>query len=220
MDQARMPPATPILAQMREIEGWLTDDEAELLMVAVADALAANAQPGAFVELGSYCGRSTVVIASVLTALTADVRLHAIDPHLEAPRATAKPGARTSSTTLPIFQRNIANAGLADRVVLLQQLSYETGWHEPISFMFVDAEHDYQSVARDVLHFEPWLVDGALVAFHDYSTGFPGVIAFVDELLASGRYVEAGYTPSLKVVRRSRRQPRIQTFLERTRRRR
>jgi hypothetical protein len=67
--------------------------------------------------------------------------------------------------------------------------------------------HDYRSVAGDFRHFEPWVADGGYVAFHDYAGSFPGVVAFVDELLAEGGYVRAGLVGSLIVLRKTAPEP-------------
>ena len=56
----------PILERMRAIEGWLSDEEGDLLIAAAVRALdARRADRPAIVEVGSYCGRSTTVLASV-----------------------------------------------------------------------------------------------------------------------------------------------------------
>ena len=72
----------PILARMRAIEGWLDEEEADLLIAAVLRAVSAPQAARAIVEVGSYCGRSTVVLGSVLQSLRLpDARVYAIDPH-------------------------------------------------------------------------------------------------------------------------------------------
>src|SRR5215510_4043408 len=52
----------PILTHMKNIEGWLEEDEADLLIAAVARALTTLPQEATVVEIGSYCGRSTVLL--------------------------------------------------------------------------------------------------------------------------------------------------------------
>src|SRR5262249_26546498 len=46
----------PVLERMRKIEGWLTDEEGDLLLAAASRALADVSEAGAIVEIGSYCG--------------------------------------------------------------------------------------------------------------------------------------------------------------------
>src|SRR5207253_2270975 len=71
----------PILREAQGIEGWLSDQEAELLIAATVHALTTVDRPGAIVEVGSFCGRGTVVLGRVAAALQSSPRVHAIDPH-------------------------------------------------------------------------------------------------------------------------------------------
>jgi predicted O-methyltransferase YrrM len=190
----------PILERMRRVEGWLFDEEADLLLAAVVRAVAEIPQPATVVEVGSYCGRSTVVLGSALQALAPTVRLHAIDPH-EGEIGAPDSGVSRTEPTLAKFTHTIAEAGLTDVVELVQQRSYETDWKRPIAFLLVDGLHDYANVSRDFHHFEPWLVPGAYVAFHDYSDYWPNVKAFVNELLSGRRYERIALAASMILVR-------------------
>ena len=84
-------------------------------------------------------------------------------------------------------------------VATVTQRSYEVQWDRLITLLLVDGLHDYASVSRDFWHFAPWLADGAHVVFHDYAHYYPGVPAFVDELIAAGRYAPLYLADSLMV---------------------
>ena len=200
-DEARLLLTLPILARMRSVEGWLSDGEADLLVAGVARALAELPAPHAVVEVGSYCGRSTTVLGSVVKALDVDGRVYAVDPH-EGEVGALDQGLVRTSPTLARFERNMRDAGLAEVVLTIKQRSHEVEWERPIAFLLVDGLHDYASVSGDFCHFEAWLVEGAYVAFHDYADYYPGVKAFVNELLATGRYVAVRRVGSMMLVRR------------------
>ena len=72
-----------------------------------------------------------------------------------------------------MLRRNIAESGLTEFVQPVIQRSYEVAWEQPIAFLLIDGLHDYLNVSRDFRHFEPWVMDGGLVAFHDYGNDFP-----------------------------------------------
>jgi len=199
-DEARLLLTLPILARMRSVEGWLSDGEADLLVAGLARALEELPAPHAVVEVGSYCGRSTTVLGSVVKALDEDGRVYAVDPH-EGEVGALDQGVVRTSPTLARFERNMRDAGLADVVLTVKQRSHEVRWERPIAFLLVDGLHDYASVSGDFLHFEGWLVDGAYVAFHDYADYYPGVKAFVNELLATGRYDAVRRVGSMMLVR-------------------
>jgi predicted O-methyltransferase YrrM len=195
----------PILAQMRQVEGWLFEPEATVLMATVALALSGD-EPHAIVEVGSYCGRSTVVLGGVVKALGADSRVYAIDPH-EGEITTSDSQTRFEAPTLERFERNIARAGLEGIVQTIPKRSFEVEWAEPISLLFIDGLHDYGSVSRDFAHFERWVMPGGYVVFDDYDRTFPGVIAFVDEVLKSGEYRRVQTVGELVVTQKIERGP-------------
>jgi Methyltransferase domain/Glycosyl transferase family 2 len=191
----------PIVERMRSVEGWLEDAEADALIAGVSRALAELPPPHAVVEVGSHCGRSTVVLGGVVSAHGAEAHVHAIDPH-DGFVGALDQGLVARGPTLDRFNRAIAAAGLSDVVTAHGGRSFETAWDRPIAFLLIDWLHDYPSVARDFRHFEPWLSPGAYVAFHDYAEYFPGVVRLVDELLASGGYDRVAVAGSLVLLRR------------------
>jgi hypothetical protein len=190
-----------IVERMRPVEGWLRDDEAELLVHVARQA--AGEQDAAIVEIGSYCGKSTVVLASAASSVRANARVYAIDPHEGLVGAEDGPGGLASGPpTFERFHRTIVDAGLAGVVEAVRLRSFDVAWRAPIALLFVDGLHDYASVARDFFHFEPHLADGAFVAFHDCDEHYPGVQAFVAGLAGGGSYEQVARATSLVVFRR------------------
>jgi predicted O-methyltransferase YrrM len=173
---------------MRAIEGWIADEEADLLIAALSRALSTLKDAPAVVEVGSYCGRSNVVLGSVLQSLRAEkAKIYAIDPH-DGQVGASDQGIQRLAPSLEKFQRNIAAAGLTTFVEGIRSHSFNVQWKKPIGFLFIDGLHDYVNVARDFQHFEQWVVPGGYIVFHDYADYYPGVVTFVNEILASGAY--------------------------------
>ena len=176
----------PILELMRGIEGWLEDEEADVLIAGVSRAISELPACFSVVEIGSYLGRSTCVLGSVVKALRPEARVHAIDPHegvLTGPGGTLMRVERT----LDAFRRTLAAADLDDTVVVIVERSWDVQWDKPISFLFIDGLHDLASVRRDFAHYQPWIASGGYVAFHDYGEeSLPCVKVCVDELVCEG----------------------------------
>lgn len=192
-----------ILAQMRDIEGWLFEAEAELLAKYAACAIerAAHAR---IVEIGSYCGRSTIVLAGTVHVLGSQARVCAIDPHDGHVGATDSPiGHETKPPTLERFLQNLSSAGLRDHVDIIVSRSYDVAWSSPIGLLFVDGLHDFVSVSTDVRHFAEWIVPGGFIAFHDYSEIFPGVKACVEKLIEAGHFRIIEQMDALVVLQKS-----------------
>ena len=186
-----------ILARMREVDGWLRDDEADLLL---ASATQAVALPGEVVEIGSYLGRSTVGLASIVRALAPERKVMAIDPH-EGEVGTADTPERREPTW-DAFLANLEAHGVMGHVEPVRRRSHEVEWDRPVAFLFIDGLHDEASVRRDFEHFEPHVVPGGFVAFHDHDDLHLGVVAVVDEVLAGGRYHQVHKVGALIVVRK------------------
>lgn len=187
---------------MRTVDGWLEDGEADLLITSVSEALvrATRVREPALVEIGSFCGRSTVVVGSTLKAFgPTAVRLFAIDPH-EGYLGSVDGTVIQESRTLPTFLRTITSAGIYELVVPIVARATDVRWTRPVMFLFVDGLHDFASVRADITHFDPFVCPGGLVAFHDYADLFPGVVRVVDNLLAGGTYRLANQIQSLVVL--------------------
>ncbi|HEY0643749.1 MAG TPA: class I SAM-dependent methyltransferase [Nocardioides sp.] len=162
----------------RDIDGWLTEDQARALYehAALAD--------GGVVEIGSHLGRSTVVLGS------AAERVIAIDPF----PADWRYG---TPDTAERFRRNLIAAGVEGSVTLRQQHSADAlaSWDEPIGLLYVDGKHDVASCLRD-LRWTVWLPDGGRFLVHDAFSSV-GVTLAMLVLALQGRARFLGRTGSL-----------------------
>ncbi len=180
----------------RAIPGWLASEEMDLLAACVDRAPSLERrQTGAVLELGSYCGRSTVVIAGALRrSRRSDLRFSAVDPH-----EGTEPGGESTLESLLCSLRDLSLERWASVIVGRSQ---EVAWRSPIAFLFIDAMHDYQNVSADFRRFSEYVVTGGLVAFHDYSRYFPDVRRLVDEVLLERDFRFVAQRGHLLVIRR------------------
>jgi predicted O-methyltransferase YrrM len=190
-----------LLNNIKGIMGWLDEAEADLLMSATLKACIELPKPHSIVEVGSFHGKSTVLFGGVLKAFFSETKVYAIDPHEGVVGATDQL-IEELSPTLEAFERNIKQHELSDVVVLIKDYSFNVKWNKPISLLFIDGLHDYPNVSRDFYHFSKWVSNGGYIAFHDYADYYPGVMAFVNEILSTGDYVEIGKAKSLIVVQK------------------
>jgi predicted O-methyltransferase YrrM len=194
-----------ILERMRNVEGWLSDEEGGLLITSAMEAVARTPPGGQTicVEIGSFAGRSTVVLGSAIKAVgTDDARLYAIDPH-EGDITTLEHQVYRMGSTLDRFTRTIGEASLDEVVILIVSRSTDVRWDKPIALLFVDGLHDYESVSADFAHFGPFVKEGGFVAFHNCAVRFPGVERVVAECLAGGAYRRAHEAGSLMVLEKT-----------------
>lgn len=142
------------------IQGWLTDPQ-----VAFLYRTAMEARRGAIVEIGSFCGKSTVVLA-IGTRSGSNLPVYAIDPHIGSIEQNAELNGRSSEE---IFRQNIEQAGVLDVVTPIVKKSADAanGWNQPIAFLWIDGDHSYEGAKSDFDLFSPWVVEGGVIAFHD-----------------------------------------------------
>jgi predicted O-methyltransferase YrrM len=172
----------------REIQGWLTDSEAAELFHLAKHLTPANAP--LVVELGSWQGKSSVVLAGGLFGKQ-DAKLFCIDPFgcdesAEYQRKYYDPLlAHESQDVEQIFATNIMKSGVAQIVRAMKGYSFEFAgsWSTPIDLLFIDANHEYEAVARDFQMWVPHVKHGGIVAFHDANGVWPGPTRVVQESL-------------------------------------
>jgi predicted O-methyltransferase YrrM len=139
--------------------------------------------PGAVVEIGSYLGRSTIVLARA--ALDAGREpVVAVDPHTG--ELTFE--GREPRDTFEEFLANVCAAGVDSHVRPLRttSLAAAESWKgKPVRLLFVDGLHTKEAVLADVHFWRRWWTDDCCVVLDDYLV-FPAVRAAVRELRRAG----------------------------------
>jgi hypothetical protein len=152
---------------------------------------------GAIVEIGSFQGRSTVMLAKV-AAHYGFGPIVAIDPHNSPILLDHQANPKASS--YQGFLDSIRAAGVANHVE--SHLEYSTQvagtWKRAIRLLWIDGDHSYEGAKKDLDGFFPHLVPHGVVAFHDALNAFPGPIrVFVEDVLCSDRFGPAGFVHSI-----------------------
>jgi predicted O-methyltransferase YrrM len=195
--------------------GFMPADEGDAL--AEAALMAANSVPGRpFVEVGSYCGRSTVWLGAVARHMR--TVLFAVDHHRgseenqvgwewhDASLVDVELGVMD---TLPRFRRTIYDAGLEDVVVAVVGSSPTVArwWAQPLAFCFIDGGHGTEPARADYEGWAQHVVPGGVLAIHDVfpdpaDGGRPPYEQIFRPALDSGRFRLESATGSLRVLRR------------------
>jgi MMP 1-O-methyltransferase len=196
-------------------KGFMPVEEGDALHDAAV--AATRAVPGApLVEVGSYCGRSTIWLGAA--ARTAGTVVFAVDHHRGSEENQAgwehhDPTLVDAETgrmdTLRTFRRTIERAGLEGHVVAVvgPSLVVSAHWRTPLSLLFVDGGHGEQPAMDDYAGWAPWVQHGGLLAIHDVfpdpaDGGRPPYDLFL-RALASGAFEEREAIGSLRVLRRT-----------------
>lgn len=196
-------------------KGFMPSDEGDALYEAAVAAY--SGAPGlAMLEVGSYCGRSTIWLGAAARA--AGTVLFAVDHHRGSEEN--QPGWEWHDPsdvdprigkmdTLPMFRATVHDAGLEDVVVAVvgQSPTVARAWSTPLSFLFIDGGHGVEPARLDYELWTPHVAVGGTLAIHDVfpnpaDGGRPPYEQIYLPAIASGRFVETSATGSLRVLRR------------------
>jgi predicted O-methyltransferase YrrM len=196
-------------------KGFMPEDEGDALYEAAVAAGAAV--PGLpFLEVGSYCGRSTVWLGAAARAC--GTVLFAVDHHRGSEENQAGWEHHDTSVvdprigkmdTLPFFRATIHDAGLEDVVFAVVGQSPAVAAHmaTPLAFLFIDGGHGEEPARLDYERWVPKVVVGGTLAIHDVfpdpaDGGRPPYEQIFTPAMESGRFRLLSATGSLRVLQR------------------
>ncbi|WP_434098139.1 class I SAM-dependent methyltransferase [Streptomyces sparsogenes] len=210
---ARTPDART-LAAFEAAKGFMPVDEGLALYAAAADAAAALRLP--LLEVGTYCGRSTILLAAAARA--AGTVAVTVDHHRGSEEQ--QPGWEYHDPevvdpevgrmdTLPTFRRTLHAAGLEDHVIAVVGRSPQVAgvWGRQVGLVFIDGGHTDEHATADYEGWAPHLAPGGLLVIHDVfpdpADGGQAPYRVYRRALASGAFTEVSATGSLRVLRRT-----------------
>lgn len=189
------------LVSVRDIPGWLRDEQARRLW----DAAGRVPEGGQIVEIGSYQGRSTIVLAS---AAADTVGVVSIDPHAGNDRG---PGEWEGSPEEGrhdhfAFHRHLHTHGVAGRVHHVCTSS-DSAHHEiagEIDLLYVDGSHRYRNALDDLRGWGARVREGGTMFVHDTYASLFVTAATYRSIVLSSRWCYVGRERSLAEYRRER----------------
>jgi predicted O-methyltransferase YrrM len=185
------------LRAVEGVEGWLSEAQARRLW----DRARAAGPNARVVEIGSYRGRSAIVLAHASGG-----EVVAIDPHAgndRGPRqihGTAGEGEADNSA----FRANLERAGVAERVRHVRRPSAEAlGEVEgALDLLYVDGAHRYGPARDDLDRWSALVAPGGALLVHDAFSSVGVTLAIARLLVGGARFRYAGRTGSLAEYRR------------------
>jgi predicted O-methyltransferase YrrM len=189
-----------LFALSDEVTGFMPADEGRALY----DAALRYLRDGACVEIGTYCGKSTLLLGAA--AQQRNSVLYTIDHHHGSEEH--QPGWEYHDTsmvdeatgrfdTLPTLRRTLDAAA--------------RGWRTPLLMAFIDGGHSEAAAVADFEGWAKWVsIGGALVihdVFPDPHDGGRAPYHIYRRAIDSGQFIEASATGSLRVLERVEGQP-------------
>lgn len=200
------------LAELVEtVTGFMPVDEGRALHEAALQYVG----DGIALEIGSYCGKSTVYLGHAATVTGG--RVVTIDHHRGSEEHQVGWEYHDSSLadaagrldTLPVLRRTLAVAGLEAVVTPVVGRSAEVAqwWRHPIDLLFIDGGHTDQAAQADLHGWAPWIRGGGALVIHDVfpdpRDGGQAPYRIYREALDSGEFTPVRTVGSLRVAERS-----------------
>ncbi|MET7936915.1 class I SAM-dependent methyltransferase [Streptomyces sp. NPDC005322] len=189
-------------------------DEGLALYAAAREVAAGLGLP--LLEVGTYCGRSTILLADAARA--AGTVAVTVDHHRGSEEQ--QPGWEYHNPdvfdpevgrmdTLPTFRRTLHRAGLEDHVIAAVGRSPQVAavWGRPVGLVFIDGGHTDEHASGDYEGWAPHVAPGGLLVIHDVfpdpADGGQAPYRIYRRALASGAFAEVSAVRSLRVLRRT-----------------
>lgn len=192
------------------VKGFLAAAEGEALF----NAARKSAALGPVLEIGSYCGKSTVYLG--LGARAGGGQVLAVDHHRGSEEN--QPGqmfhdpeladGHGGLDTLPHFRKTMHDAGLEDVVIPVATSArhFARVWHQPLGMVFIDGGHTLDAALSDYRLYAPKVAPGGILAIHDVhpdpETGGRPPYEVYELALASGLFKGLALVETLALLER------------------
>lgn len=189
-------PFAEVLESVDGVDGWMSPDQAEALYAAAAACRSGDQ----IVEIGSFRGRSTIVLAS---AAAPGVDVIAIDPHAGNDRGPNEIDGFVAEASIDhqVFTANLIDAGVADRVRHVREMSdaAHTDVHGEVAVLYIDGAHRYKPARQDIEQWGARVRPGGTMLIHDSFSSVGVTAAIAAELMFGKRFRYVGRARSLTI---------------------
>ena len=186
-------------AAVADVEGWMTPGQARRLWSCARTVRSG----GRVVEIGSFRGRSTIVLAS---AADPAVEIVAIDPHAGNDRGPQEISGfeDAAAEDHEVFLANLERAGVRDRVRHVRKFSGEAlaDVAGDIDLLYIDGAHRFGPARDDIVRWGAKVRPGGDLLIHDSFSSVGVTLALVATLFAGSGFRYIGRSESMTHYRR------------------
>ena len=159
-------------SHLNSVKGFLDHDEG----ICLYNHALSSSKKGPILEIGSYCGKSTIYLATAAKEYNCSV--YSVDHHTGSEEnqvgweyhdielfdeETGK------INSFPEFMRNLRKANLLDTVIPIVSDSslVSRDWKIPLSMIFIDGGHTMEAAFNDFNNWKDKIIKGGILAIHD-----------------------------------------------------
>jgi SAM-dependent methyltransferase len=187
------------LDAVSEVEGWLSDGQARRLW----DRARSVPPGGRIVEIGSFRGRSAIVLAQ---AVAGGAEVVAIDPHAGNDRGPQEieTSREQGEDDNRAFRENLERAGVARAVRHVRMPSQDAlaEVRGEVDLLYVDGAHRLRPATLDIARWGARVRPGGTMLVHDSFSSIGVTLALLRLTALGGDFVYAGRERSLAEYRR------------------
>ncbi|GJD12365.1 hypothetical protein Gasu2_64540 [Galdieria sulphuraria] len=143
---------------------------------------------GAFVEIGSWQGKSSCFISTALKHCKPN-RSFIVSTLLMVPQI---------NKITEIFSQLMEMIENDEQVIIHRMSSTEAvkSWNDPIAFLYIDGDYEYEAVLQDFENWSKFLLPGALISFDDVP-GWPGPTRVAGIVISKQEFQKYGVAPNV-----------------------
>ena len=159
-------------SHLNSVKGFLDHNEG----ICLYNHALSSSKKGPILEIGSYCGKSTIYLATAAKEYNCTV--YSVDHHTGSEEnqvgweyhdielfdeETGK------INSFPEFMRNLRKANLLDTVIPIVSDSslVSRDWKIPLSMIFIDGGHTMEAAFNDFNNWKDKIIKGGILAIHD-----------------------------------------------------
>jgi Methyltransferase domain len=187
------------LRAVEKVEGWMTDAQARRLWDRAGELQSGDQ----IVEIGSFRGRSTVILAS---AAPSGVDVFAIDPHAGNDRGPQEIAGYEEAAAVDhdVFHENLQTSGVDDRVRHLRSFSQDAlgAVEGDIDLLYIDGAHRFEPALADIRVWGSRVSPQGTMLIHDAFSAVGVTLAILRALVFGRRFRYLGRSGSMTEYRR------------------
>lgn len=154
------------------VEGFFNLDDCEIYDEAMQVSLVRAGFP--LVEVGAWLGRSTIYMAKLLLRHKFNNVFYTVDTFEGDPNSTRQIALSSATDVWKTFNSNLFRHGVRETVFPIKKPSVVAAdlfEHSSLAFVFIDANHSFHEVKKDLNAWFPKILREGILSGHDYVMG-------------------------------------------------